>query len=600
MVEADRTAGNLRACVFFTDGGGTAEGGDATSAVTRASTATICTAALSVTGGNNAPTGRVVIQLYDEDEAHISDNYTTTPVTMLAVGKTYSIGVSTGGGNLMDADSTATIVRSIGSGTDSIPSAPSGPPAAFADSGEGISWQYSAAQSGPWTEDAFGSDADGSAAADYVPSDDARAAGWVRVCLFYTDPAGNAEGGDSSSATTRAMATSENTCSVAVATRAMTNTAAMAGAITAADGTDLSTTGPNEDNELTIANPTDADGVPTDSSAFTWQWSASAMSGGTYTAITGNGADTAAFTPQQAHVGMFLQACVTFDDNAGNTETDICAQLAHAVVNVNDAPTGDIFLVNTNSRGAVVTSATEDKEMFTAITSTGRALYGTEVTDGRLKDADGFAFGGNGRDNNLHTISWQRGTTVSSTTTWAEILWGPDTTADDNWGIPYTPVDADVGSNIQIRSCIFYVDAQGTLEGSPTDTDAAIADVDESERTRGTICTTGIPVNGINDDPGGMPAVTYDGVITVPTEESPITANQGDIADPDGLPRPIHRHLAMERIGTHQRRHLQQTSPATARTVPHSPRSRRKWGSSCRSAQPLRMARAQWRLSATA
>ena len=335
-------------------------------------------------GQNNAPTGRVVIQLNDENAAHGSASFTTTPVTLVATGTVYSIGVSTGGGNLRDADSTVTITRSRGGGQDPVPSATelvdaaSGARAAFAGSGEGISWQYSTSASGPWTEHVFGSDADGSSAANYSISTTVKSAGWVRVCLFYTDPANNAEGGDSTSATTRAMATSDNTCSVAITT----NSPPVPGAITAADNTDLTTTGPNEGNALTAANPTDPDGTTTatTNADFAWQWSQASANGGTYTAI--NGATAATFTPLQAQVGQFLRACATFTDDS-NTQATACTSLAHAVVDVNNAPTGTPAW--TNSANEVVTALTEDASYSVTATSNG----GNDTT-GRVMDADGL------------------------------------------------------------------------------------------------------------------------------------------------------------------------------------------------------------------
>ncbi len=115
-------------------------------------------------------------------------------------------------------------------------------------------------------------------------------------------------------------------------------------AVTAADGTNLTTTGPNEDNALTAAQGTigdTADGL----TVFTptWQWSqADAPVSGTptesaYIDITNTTSTEAMFTPLQVHVGKFIRACATFEDDASNSETRCWSSVA-AVVNVDDLP----------------------------------------------------------------------------------------------------------------------------------------------------------------------------------------------------------------------------------------------------------------------
>ena len=96
-----------------------------------------------------------------------------------------------------------------------------------------------------------------------------------------------------------------------------------------------SITAPTEDSAITAAQGTiaDTDGLGT----LSWQWSAATANGGTYTAIAM--ATNAAFTPLQAHVGMFLQVCASFMDMASTpNEEERCLQIATAVANVNDAP----------------------------------------------------------------------------------------------------------------------------------------------------------------------------------------------------------------------------------------------------------------------
>ncbi len=109
-------------------------------------------------------------------------------------------------------------------------------------------------------------------------------------------------------------------------------------AVTAADGTDLTMVGPNEDNALTATQGT-IDDDPDGLAVFTptWQWSAADSSTDTYTDITDTTATAATFTPLQAHVGKFLRVCASFKDDAENDE-ERCLQIGRAVVNVDDAP----------------------------------------------------------------------------------------------------------------------------------------------------------------------------------------------------------------------------------------------------------------------
>ena len=98
-------------------------------------------------------------------------------------------------------------------------------------------------------------------------------------------------------------------------------------------------TAPTEDSPITANGGSgstaiaDTDGLGT----FSWQWSQADTNGGTYTAIAM--ATNAAFTPLQAHVGMFLQVCASFMDGATpSNEEERCLQIATAVANVDDVP----------------------------------------------------------------------------------------------------------------------------------------------------------------------------------------------------------------------------------------------------------------------
>ena len=298
VVAADETAGHIRVCVFFTDSAGNAEGGSPSSTVAeRLANATLCSPAAAVSS-NMPPTGAITIQARGDTTA-------TTSLTVVTIGAEYDVGETTGGGNIADPNGNPTILRK--------------------------SWQRSS-DGTTWTEAAtFATDGNTNS---YTVVEADRTAGNLRACVFFTDGGGNAEGGDATSPATRA-----STATICAPTISTFNDAAVAGAITAADGTDLAATGPNEENLLTAANPTDAQGVS--GATFTWQWAQADTNDGAYTAISG--ATNPTFTPLQEHVGKFLRVCASFTDEANNGE-NACTSLAHAVVNVNDAPSGRIAI----------------------------------------------------------------------------------------------------------------------------------------------------------------------------------------------------------------------------------------------------------------
>ena len=269
--------------------------------------------------------------------------------------------------------------------------------------------------------------------------------------------------------------TSTNTATITMSIIAAGNNAAVAGAVTAADGTDLSTTGPNEDNLLTAAAPTDADG--TSGVTFTWEWAEADSNGGAYTAISG--ATNPTFTPLQAQVGKFLRVCASFTDEANNSE-NACTSLAHAVVNVNDAPSGrPIMLVREallgdtqigTSGSYTVTSMTENSPL---------GVYRVQRTSaGGVVDEDGFPIGTESR------LSWQTGSAADG---WNEIaqtqgIQRPNTSLDDS--------HVDHGF---FRVCFFYTDNGGTAEGGDRSAQAG--------REAGTLCSVPIPIANTNTKP---------------------------------------------------------------------------------------------------
>ena len=183
----DATLGQYVAlCPSYTDGHGVAEAPD-----TRTGHCWISPHKIAAPP-NNAPGGRVVLQIANVDSA-------TAGLTAIQDNVSYSLAATTGGGNLMDADGLA--MGSQGNGR-------------YGQPGEGISYQASASASGPWTEMAFGGDRS-SDGRSFKPVQ-AQVGQYMRACLFYIDGAGHLEGGDSTSPATRAAADSTSTCTAAV------------------------------------------------------------------------------------------------------------------------------------------------------------------------------------------------------------------------------------------------------------------------------------------------------------------------------------------------------------------------------------------------
>ena len=89
-----------------------------------------------------------------------------------------------------------------------------------------------------------------------------------------------------------------------------------------------------EDSAITAGSAaiTDEDGL--DNAVHNWQWSQDNGGDGNFAPIVG--ADEAAFTPLQAHVGNALRVCTSFNDDHGGLEM-LCIDTA-AVTNVSDAP----------------------------------------------------------------------------------------------------------------------------------------------------------------------------------------------------------------------------------------------------------------------
>ena len=138
------------------------------------------------------------------------------------------------------------------------------------------------------------------------------------------------------------------------------------------------------------------------------------------------------------------------------------------------------------------------------------SVTGTAMEDETLTASHSGIADPNGLPPGDLTIAWQWQQAADGTTNWADA-----TTANPaNANAPeFIPEDAQVGQIL--RACASFADALGSTETLCSPATAAIANV---------------------PDPAvGEPVVSYDGAITAPTEDSPITAAQGGIADPDGI-----------------------------------------------------------------
>ena len=158
---------------------------------------------------------------------------------------------------------------------------------------------------------------------------------------------------------------------------------------------------------------------------YRYQWQRSTGSGATWTDIAS--ATGASYTLVQADVGQKVRVVVSFEDNAGNTET-LTSAASVAVTDVNDAATGSVTITGTVTQGQTLSAA--------GLSS--------------VADADGTPLGGF-----AYRYQWQRGTTDDQgETTWTNIA---SATASS-----YRLVQADVGQ--KVRVVVRFDDAEGNTE----------------------------------------------------------------------------------------------------------------------------------------
>ena len=257
----------------------------------------------------------------------------------------------------------------------------------------------------------------------------------VRVVVSFDDADGNTE-------------TLTSTASAAVANVNEAATGAVTITGTAEQGQTLSAAG--------LSSIVDADGAPSSGFVYSYQWQRGTTDQGVTTWADISGATGASYRLTQADVGHTVRVVVRFEDAEGNTET-LTSTASAAVVNVNDEATGTVAITGTAVQGQTL--------MATAPSS--------------VADADGIPAGGF-----VYSYQWQRGTTDSQGTTWADIT---SATASS-----YRLTQADVGHTVQV--VVSFDDADGNTETLTSTASAAVVNV--NDEATGTVAITGTAVQG--------------------------------------------------------------------------------------------------------
>ena len=181
----------------------------------------------------------------------------------------------------------------------------------------------------------------------------------------------------------------------------------------------------SQNQVLTVSqNLADADGLGT----LNYQWLADGV------AI--DGATGTSLTLRQAQVGHLISVRVSYTDNLGAQES-VTSTATAAVVNVNDAPSGSVQIVNDSSADRGTTAPRQ-----------GDVLHLAQD----LGDVDG-----------LGTLSYQwlaNGQAIAGAT-----------------GTSFTTTEAQVGQALSVR--VSYTDGQGTAEAVSSDATTALANVND-------------------------------------------------------------------------------------------------------------------------
>lgn len=172
---------------------------------------------------------------------------------------------------------------------------------------------------------------------------------------------------------------------------------------------------------------------------FSYRWQSS-RDGTTWTDIAN--ATGITFTPGEAQVGARLRVSVSYTDGGGTAESAVSAATG-TVANLNDSPTGGVFINGTVREDATLT-----------VTNT-------------LADADG-----------LGTLRWQWQTS-SDGSNWADLAGAT--------GTSFTPGDKQVGQRLRVLAN--WTDGHGTAESVPSVATLSVAGVNDTP-------TGGVTVSG--------------------------------------------------------------------------------------------------------
>ena len=192
---------------------------------------------------------------------------------------------------------------------------------------------------------------------------------------------------------------------------------------------------------LTISSTlADVDGLG--SLSYRWQASANASTWGDI-----SGATAAGFTPGEAQVGLLVRVVGSYVDGQGHSES-VNSSATLAVANVNDAPTGVVFISGNPQQGVVLTAASN------------------------LVDADGPG---------VVSYRWQASPDGNR---WSDV-------AAATHGI-FTPAEGQVG--LRLRAIASYTDGHGTAEIVFSSATAAV--VNTNDAPIGMVTVGGTPVQG--------------------------------------------------------------------------------------------------------
>ena len=405
----------LVACVHYQDDGGTSE---------RA-----CTHLMQTANVNDPPSGRIAIQPHAaQPDGITAPPRTNASFTTVTQGISYTMADTTHGGTLADNDGLPTgSQRYIGGN-------------------EGISWQYGTSADGPWTEEERDTDSNGN---NYTVSAAAAAAGWMRVCLFYEDNLSTLEGGDSTSAATRALADSDSTCSPPATVQNVNDapvaTGNFVGALMGGSYTFLLSDFPYTDIDGDALTHVTISSLP-QSGTGTLQLSGTDVTAGQEIPVAQINAGNLIWTPpadaalSDSYAGLGYRVRDDGSDGTDNRDSGEAVFTLAILAATPTAHTGGVTISGTPAEGTELT-----------ITST-------------LMDA-------NGRRGNSSVFVWSQGDPVETTDMSGNtIMSAPSLTDESAWtaiagadGETFTPEDDQVGD--YLRFCWTYMDWGGTTEG---------------------------------------------------------------------------------------------------------------------------------------